>query len=151
MAVGNVKQVLATGPGDPPVVPVLTSGWVRFGTRPCQKLDPLCLGGFGTRTGHRTAGIWRGWNRTAVPNIRFLLLWLQLSIWVLNVSCHSHYVNWSAIAPPSPPAFKFAIRLIFVEWLWNNGWFQAKLAGFRSRLNEYLSDCKSESGRWKSD
>jgi hypothetical protein len=72
--------VLATGPGNPPAVRVLTGGSVRFGSRPGQKPDPLCLGGFVTRTGHRTAGIWPGWNRTAVPNIRFLLLWLQLSI-----------------------------------------------------------------------
>ena len=83
--------------------------------------------------------------------LRFLQLWLQLTICVLIVSWHGPHVNCSALAALSTPAFKFAIRLIFVEWLWNNGWIQAKLAGFRSRLNEYLSDRKSESGRRKSD
>jgi len=119
----GLQVVLATGPGNPPAVGVLTGGSFRFSFRPSQKPDPLCLGGFVTRTGHRTAGIWLGWNRTAVPNIWFLLLWLQLSIWVLIVSWHSQYVNCSALAPLSPPLFKFAIWLIFVEWLWNNGWF----------------------------
>jgi len=49
--------VLASGPGDPPAVWVLTSGSVWFGSRPSQRPDPLCLGGFVTRTGHRTVGI----------------------------------------------------------------------------------------------
>ena len=113
--------VLATGPGNPSEVQVLISGSVRFGSRPGQKPDPVCLGGVVTQTGNRTAGIWLGWNRTADPNTWFLLLLLQLSIWVLIVSCHSQYVNWSALAPLSPAAFKFAIWLIFVEWLWING------------------------------
>ena len=119
----TILQVLATGPGNPPAVLVLTGGSVLFGSRPGQKPYPLCLGGFVTSTGHRSAGIWPGWNRTAVPIIRFLLVWLQLSIWVLIVSWHSQYINCSALAPLSPPASKFANQLIFVEWLWNDGWF----------------------------
>ena len=118
-----VPVVLATGPGNPRAVQVLTGGSDWFGSRPGQKPNQLCLGGFVTRTGHRAVGIWPASNRTADPNIRFLLLWLQLSIWVLIVSWHSQYVNCSALAPLWPPASKFAIRLIFVEWLWNNGWF----------------------------
>jgi len=144
-------QVLAMGPGNLPAVRVLTGSSDWFSSWPSETPDLLCLGGFVTRTRYRTTGVWPGWNRTAVRITRFRLLSLQLSIWVLIISWHSQYVNCSALAPLSPPCFKFVIRLIFVEWLWNNGWFWAKLAGFRSWLNEYLSDCKSESGRWKSD
>jgi len=36
--------VLATGPGNPPVVQVWTAKTGRFGSRPGQKLDPLTLG-----------------------------------------------------------------------------------------------------------
>jgi hypothetical protein len=112
--------VLVTHRGNSPAVRVLTGGSVWFGYRPSQKPDPVCLGGFVTRTGYWTAGIWPGWNWTAVQNIRFLLLWLQLNIWVLIVSWHSQYVNCSALAPLSPPEFKLEIELIFVEWLWYN-------------------------------
>jgi len=147
----GLQVVLASGPGHLPAVWVLTSGLVWFGSRPGQKPDPLSLGGCVTHTRHRTAGILLAWNRTAVPNILFLLLWLQSSIWVLIVSCHSQYVNWSALTPLSPPALKLAIQLIFVGWLWNNCWFWATLVGFRLRLNKYLSDRKSVSGRCKSD
>jgi hypothetical protein len=113
--------VLAMCPGNSSAVMVLTGGLVWFGFRPSQKPDLLCHGRFVTQTGHRTAGIWPGWDRTAVPNIRFLPLYLQLGIWVLIISWHSQYVNHSALATISPPAFKFAIRLIFVEWLLNHG------------------------------
>jgi hypothetical protein len=54
--------------------------------------------------------------------LRFLQLCLKLSIWVLIVSWYCQYVNCSALAALLPPAFRFAIWLIFVEWLWNNGW-----------------------------
>ena len=59
--------VLATGPGSPPAVRVLTGGSVQFGSRTGQKPDPRCLGGFVTRTGHKPAVFWPGWNRTVVP------------------------------------------------------------------------------------
>jgi len=147
----NYQVVLATSPGNKPAVGVMTSGSVRFGSRPGQIPDHLCLGGFVTQRRHRTARSWPGWNWTAVPNIWLLLLCLQLSIWVLIISQHDQYIDCAVVVALSPSAFKFAIRLIFVEWLWNNGGFWTKLVGFRSPLNEYLSDRKCESGRWKSD
>jgi len=76
----EMKVVLAMGLGNPPAVRVLTSGLFWFGSRPGQKPDPLCLAGFVTRTGHRTAGIWPGWNRTTDAIIWFLPFSLQLSI-----------------------------------------------------------------------
>jgi hypothetical protein len=109
--------VFATGLGNPPVVRVLTCGSVRFGSRTGQKPEPLWCWRVVTRPGHRTAGIWPGWNQTAVPNIRFVQLWLKLSISVLIVSRHDWYVNCAVLAPLLPPAFRFAIGLIFVEWL----------------------------------
>jgi len=123
--------VLATGPGNPPAVRVLTCCSVRFGSRTGQKPEPLLSWRVVTRPGHRTAVIWPGWNRTAVPNIRFLQLWLQLSIWVLIVSWDDQYVSCAVLAPLSPPAFRFAIGLISVERLWNTGDFYANFAGFR--------------------
>jgi hypothetical protein len=58
--VGTTRLVLATGLGNPPAVWVLTGGSVQFGSRPGQKPDPHCLGGFVTRTGHKLAVFWPG-------------------------------------------------------------------------------------------
>jgi hypothetical protein len=103
----------------------------------------------------RNTGVPTGFGNGFEPDrgsiVRFVQLWLHFCIWVLIASCHGEYVNCSAWAALLPPAFKFAIWLIFVEWLWHNCWIQAKLAGYRSRLNEYLSDLKSPTGRWKSN
>jgi hypothetical protein len=48
--------VLATGPGNPPVVRVMTGGSVQFGSRTGHKPEPLGLAGFVTQTGHKPAG-----------------------------------------------------------------------------------------------
>jgi len=77
-------------------------------------------------------------------------LWPQLSIWVLIVSWHDQYANRAVLSAHSPPGFRFAIRPILVELLWNNAKYDAKIPGFRSQLNEYRSDRIFESGRWKS-
>jgi len=107
----------------------------------------------GTRTGHNPPGLWPGWNRSAVPfhgSYTLAELWLQISFWVLIVSWHDQYVYCAVLPALSPPAFRFAIRPIFVELLWNNARFYVIFAGFRQWLNEYWSDRQSESGRWKS-
>ena len=72
-----LEVVLATGLGNPPAVQFLAGGSVRFGSLPSQKPDPLCLGGFVTRTGHKPEGFRPGWNWTAVPTLQFLHLCLQ--------------------------------------------------------------------------
>jgi len=75
--------VLATGPGNPPPVRVLTGGSVRFGSLPGRKPEPRGLGGFITRTGHKPAVFWPGCTRTAGPfhgSSIFLQISLQLSI-----------------------------------------------------------------------
>ena len=59
--------MLGTGLGNPPAVGCLASGWVGLGSRPGQKPDPVCLGRVVTRTGHKSADSWPGWNRPAVP------------------------------------------------------------------------------------
>jgi hypothetical protein len=59
--------VVATGPGNPPVVRVLTSSSVQFCSRTGQQPDLGCHGGFVTRTGHKPAIFWPDWNRTVVP------------------------------------------------------------------------------------
>jgi len=56
----SIRLVLATGPGNLPVVRFLASRSVQFGSRPGQKPNPLCLGRFVTQTGHKPAGYWPG-------------------------------------------------------------------------------------------
>ena len=141
---------LATGQGNPPVVRVRNGKTVWFGLRPVQKPDLLWLGGVVKRTGHRTVGLWLGWNCTADWTFRFLQLWQQLSFLVLIISWHNEYADCAALIALSPSAFRFAIRLIIVKWFWNMGKYFKKFAGFRSRLHTYWLDHKSESGRWKS-
>ena len=82
---------------------------VRVGTRtePCQRfykmknLDRWHLGRFPPQT-----------PAFASPDVS-----LQLSIWVLIVSWHDVYADCAVLASLSPPAFRFAIRPIFVESL----------------------------------
>jgi len=61
------KLVLATGPGNPPAVQFLTGGYVRFGSLPGQKPEPLCLGGFVTWNEPKPCVFWPGRNQTAGP------------------------------------------------------------------------------------
>jgi len=105
-SIHQVQVLLATGLGNLPAVRVLTSGLVRFGSRPGEKPDLLCLGGFVTLA--------------AVPLVPFLHLSLKLSIWVLIVSWHDQYVDCAFLAALSLPAVKFGIGPIFVELLQNN-------------------------------
>ena len=59
--------VLAMGPGNPPAVRFLADGSVQFGSLPGQKPEPLCLGGFVTRTEPEPCVFWPGRNRTVGP------------------------------------------------------------------------------------
>ena len=45
---------------------------------------------------------------------------LQLSIWVVIVSQYDIYVQDAVVDALSRPIVQFAIRSLFVEWLWNN-------------------------------
>jgi len=51
------------------------------------------------------------------PGILSSQFWLPLSIWVLIVSWHDEYVDCAVLAALSPPAFRLAIWLTFVELL----------------------------------
>ena len=82
------------GSADPPAVRVLTGNSVWFCFRPGQQPHPHVSWGVGTRPGHKTAGIWPCWNRTAVPNLRFVHLWIQLIMFVLLVWRHDQYVDF---------------------------------------------------------
>jgi len=130
-------RVLPTGSGKPPAVRVLTCGSVWFVSTTGQKPELVLFWRVVTWPRHRTAAIWPGWNRTAVPNLLFTPLWLQFSMWVLIILQHDQYVDYAELWPLSPVAFRFAIRLIFVEWLWKKAQLKAKFAGFWSRLHEY--------------
>jgi len=126
-----LEVMLATGLGNPPAVWFLARSSVRSGCRPGQKPHQMCLCGFVTRTGNEPAGFLPGSNRTAAPALWFLNLGHQISIWVLIVLWHDQYVDCAVLLALSPPVFRFAIRLTFVEWLWRNGKLQAKFAGFQ--------------------
>lgn len=52
--------VLATDPGNSPVVLVCTAKTDRFGSRPVQKTELLCLRGVVTWTKHAPAVVWLG-------------------------------------------------------------------------------------------
>jgi len=110
------QMVLATELGYPVAVRVGNDPEAPVRVRNCRA----------TRTGHKPLVFGPGWNWTAVPTLQFLQLGLQLSIWVLIVSWHDQYIDCAVLAAHSPAAFRFAIRLIFVEWLWNIGKFQVK-------------------------
>jgi len=77
--------------------------------------------------------------------------WLRLSIWVLIVSQHDQYVDCAVLVALSPPAFRFAIWQVFVESRSKTRRFRLKSPIISQPLNEYQSDRKSESGRWKSE
>jgi len=62
--------VLATGPGNPQAVRVLTGGLVQFGSRPVQKTEPLHLGGVVTRTGQKPAVFSPGLSYSRVSILR---------------------------------------------------------------------------------
>ena len=74
---------------------------------------------------------------------------LQLSIWVLIVSWHDVYADCAVSAARAPPAFRFAIRPIFVESLSKTRKFRWKSTLIWQPLNEYQLDLNSECGRWK--
>ena len=74
---------------------------------------------------------------------------LQLSISVLIVSWHDVYADCAVSAALSPPTFRLAIRLIFVESLSKTREFLWKSTLIWQPLNEYHSDLNSESRRGK--
>jgi len=76
---------LATSPGHPLAARIVAGSYVRFGSWPGRKPDSLCLGGFVTWTRHKHMGFRPGWNRAAVPTLKFLHLGIRLSIWVVIV------------------------------------------------------------------
>jgi hypothetical protein len=61
-------------------------------------------------------------------------LWPQISNWVLIVSWHDQYLNWSILCARSSYGFKFAIQPIFVASVLNNAEFQVKFTGSRSQI-----------------
>jgi len=75
-----LKVVLAMVPGYPASVRVGPGTEAPVRVRNRQETEPPKSWWVVTRTGHIPAGFWPGWNRTAVPIVRFLPLWLQLSI-----------------------------------------------------------------------
>ena len=83
------------------------------------------------------------------PGISSLQFSLQLSIWVLTVSWHDQYVDCVVLSPLSPPALTFAIGPIFVESQSKTRTFRPKFHLLSQRFNEYWSNRKSDSGRWK--
>jgi len=74
------RVVLATGLGNPPAVWVLICDSVDFVSRTGQNPEPGLAWWVVSWPGHGTVGISLGWNRTTVPNLQFLQLWLHFSM-----------------------------------------------------------------------
>jgi len=72
----------------------------------------------------------RTWFHFMVPTT-LAVVWLQLGFWVLIISWPAQYVDCAVLAALSPPAFRFAMRPISVESLWNKSQFEAKYEGFQ--------------------
>ena len=109
--------VSAMGPENRAAVWVWTGKMVQSGSRPSQKLHLPGLGGVITQTGQKPMVFWPGCTWTVVSYLRFLQLSLQLSISVLIVSGYDQKVDCAVLVALSSPAFRFAIQLIFLEWL----------------------------------
>ena len=82
------------------------------------------------------------------PGIRTSQLWLQLSIWVLIILWGDQYIDCAVLQAHSPPAFRYAIRPIFMESRSKTCEFRSEFALFSQPLNEYELDRKSECWRW---
>ena len=81
----TMGRVWANDPGHTPGVLIWTGNLVLFGGRPVNDRQMLFCFRIVTRTGHKTVDFWPSWNWTVVPSLRFLLLWLQLGVWVMII------------------------------------------------------------------
>jgi hypothetical protein len=86
---------------------------------------------------------------TKNPGISSLHFWLQISVWVLIVTWHDHNVDCAVSAPLSPPALIFAIGSVLVASLLTTRTFRLKYHLLSQRCNQYCSNRKSDSERWK--
>ena len=87
----NVGVVLATGPGNPPAVQVLTAKTGGFGSRPVRKPDQLTLGGPSLDPYPSTRGFRRIWLDPSVPitgsGCRLSHAWSHSDMLLLIVKC----------------------------------------------------------------
>jgi len=91
-----IRLVLATGPGNPPAVPVWTAKMGRFGSRTVQKPDPQNLGGPNPDPYLSTRGFRRVWldPLVAISGSAFRVshLWLHSDMRLLIVKYSPWYV-----------------------------------------------------------
>jgi len=73
-----------------------------------------------------------------------------ISNWVLIISWHDQYVDCAVLAPLSHSAVRYPIGPILAKSLSKTGAFRLTCDVIPQRFNEYWSDHKSESVRWKS-
>jgi len=93
-----IPVVLATSPGNQPVVRVCTRQMVQFDSRTVRKPDLVFLGRVVSWTGQKRAGSRPGWNRNAVPfysSYNFDSTWASIQYlrsdhimtWLIRRSC----------------------------------------------------------------
>jgi len=118
-----LRIVLATGPGNPPVLRLLTCGSVRFRLQTRPKTRPAWSwpGCYQDRTSTHGCLAQLYPDRGSV--LPFLQLWLQISNGVLIVSWHDQYVDCTELTARLPPTFRLAIRPIVTDWVWKNAQF----------------------------
>ena len=110
--------VLATGPGNPPVVWFLASGLVWFGSSAGQTPDPLCLGGVVTRTGHKPVICWPGWNPPMIL----------------------YYGSYNFANSLAPIKFSGSDRIMT--------WSVRRLCSFGSSSTSRIQNCDATNNRW---
>jgi len=91
-------QVLATDPGNPPMVWVWTTKTGQFGSRPVQQADPVTLGGPNPDMNPSTRGthlVWLDWSVTICGSAFWVLhLWLNSDMRPIKVK----YWQWYSTA-----------------------------------------------------
>ena len=71
------------------------------------------------------------------PGISTTPLWIKLSISVVIVLWHDQYIDYAVLRALSPPAFRYAIRLIFAESPSKTPRFRVHIALLSPPLNKY--------------
>jgi len=84
------------------------------------------------------------------PDISWSQFRLQLCVWVLIVSWHEQYVYCAVWATLSLAAARMAIGRTLFGSILKLRKIHNNYGVISQRFNEYWSDCKSESGKWKS-
>lgn len=135
--------VLALGPGSD-----CTTSSVQFLTTP--KTRPAVSWQTCYRDCLSSCGFLAGLELDYGVILQFLLIWLQLSFWVLIILQHGIHVKDVVSGNLSHPGLQCIIWSLFARLLWNNIQYHTHIVSFQQCLNKYCSVSKSDTSRWQS-